>query len=322
MKGQVRKHLLCLTADTDPDGLSGKLTNRQTLKWEGLESVQSLPDEIAGFPNLARVPVTWFVRADGQLESILGNAAYLLETYDNFWTKVQKAGDEIAWHPHLYRQKNPEDAAVLITDPLQAQDELERLWSKLNTTFRPTAFRNGEGWHAPETYAAVERIGFRCDSTAIPGRSGGSGHPMNWAGAPNQPYFPAARDLRKPGPERSLLELPMNTWCLQAPHDDAPRVRYMNPAVHPHLFANALQNWENACAHLPPGLYIWVMIFHPDEVLATLAGDALYSRSTRALGTNLISIADSLRRLGHDFEWVTVSNAAERWRGNQQRLSA
>jgi hypothetical protein len=318
----VKKHLLSLTVDTDPDGLSGKVINRNALKWQGLERLQSLPDELAAFAKLRRIPITWFVRADGQLESILGNAAYLLETYDHFWTQVKAAGDELGWHPHLYRQARPEDAALLITDPVEAQDELERLWSKLSVTFHPTAFRNGEGWHTPETFATVEHLGFRCDSTAIPGRTGKPGHPMNWTGAPNQPYFPDPDDLRKAGAARSTLELPMNTWHLQGPHDDAPRVRYMNPAVHPHLFANALKNWENAVNILRSDLCVWVMIFHPDEVLAALADDALYSRSTQALCANLVSIAESLRNLGHDFEWVTISDAGARWRGLQQRLSA
>jgi hypothetical protein len=145
---------------------------------------------------------------------------------------------------------------------------------------------------------------------------------MNWAGAPNQPYFPVSDDLCTSGPERGLLELPMNTWHLQAPHDSSPRVRYMNPAVHPRLFANALKNWENACNALPADLSIWVMIFHPDEVLATRGDDPLYSRSTQALCSNLVSMAESLRHLGHDFEWVTVSDAAQRWRRHRQGLSA
>jgi hypothetical protein len=114
----------------------------------------------------------------------------------------------------------------------------------------------------------------------------------------------------------------MNTWHLQAPHDESPRLRYMNPAVHPELFANALKNWENACKVSSVDLLIWVMIFHPDEVLATRADDALYSRSAKALCANLVSMAESLRHLGHDFEWVTVSDAAERWRRHQQRRSA
>lgn len=312
----MTKHLLCLTVDTDPDGLSGKVTNRQTLAWEGLEQLQNFADKLANIAQLGHVPITWFVRADGQLQSILGSASYLLETYSAFWTRVKRSGDELGWHPHLYRQKKKDDAAVLISDPHEAQNELERLWDDLKKAFRPTAFRNGEGWHSPETYATVERFGFRCDSTAIPGRVGGHGHPMNWQGAPNQPYFPGADDLRTSGPMRSMLELPMNTWLLQAPHDDAPRLRYMSPAVHPHLFANSLQNWENACKVSTSDFHVWVMIFHPDEVLATQKADALYSRSTGALCANLAAIADSLRRLGHDFEWSTVTPAAERWRGH------
>jgi len=294
----VKKHLLCLTVDTDPDGLSGRVTNRRTLKWDGLDHLQQLPEDLADFATLGRVPITWFVRADGQLESILGTPAYLLEKYDDFWTKVRTAGDELGWHPHLYRQARPDDPAQLIIDPIEAQAELERLWNKMNTTFHPTAFRNGEGWHTPETYATVERLGFLCDSTAIPGRAGGFGHPMNWQGAPNQPYFPLSDDL-----------------CM-------PRIRYMNPAVHPRLFANALKNWENACTALPADLYIWVMIFHPDEVLETQADDALYSRSAQALCSNLVSITESLQRMGHHFEWATVSDVAQRWRRHQQRLSA
>lgn len=318
----MKKHLLCLTVDTDPDGLSGKITNRQTLKWDGLDRLQHLPEVLAEFSTLGRVPITWFVRADGQLESILGTPTYLLEKYDNLWTKVRAAGDELGWHPHLYRQTRLDDTAQLIIDPMEAEAELERLWNKINSVLHPTAFRNGEGWHTPETYANVERLGFLCDSTAIPGRVGGFGHPMNWQGAPNQPYFPVSDDLSKPGPERPLLELPMNTWRLRAPHDDVPRIRYMNPTVHPHLFANALHNWENACTTLPVDLFVWVMIFHPDEVLDTMGDDGLYSRSTQALCSNLLSMTETLQRVGHDFEWATVSDAARRWKRHQQRLSA
>jgi hypothetical protein len=319
----MKRHLLCLTVDSDPDGLSGKVTNRQTLRWDGLEHLRQFPEELNDFAGkLGRVPITWFVRADGQLESILGSAAYLLEAYDDFWTKVKRAGDELGWHPHLYRQESASDPAVLITDPQQAPDELERLWSTLKRNFRATAFRNGEGWHIPETFDTVEQLGFRCDSTAIPGRRGNNGHPTNWESAPNQPYFPASEDLSRSGPGRSMVELPMNTWHLKAPDDEAPKTRYMNPAVHSHLFANALKNWENACKVLPGDLYVWVMIFHPDEVLATQGPDALYARSIPELCNNLVSITEGLRRLGDEFEWVTVSEAAERWRRNQQRRIA
>lgn len=318
----MKKHLLCLTVDTDPDGLSGRVTNRQTLRWEGLDHLQRLPDDLGATPNLGQIPLTWFVRADGQLESILGTPSYLLERYNTFWLTLKAAGHEIGWHPHLYTQPRPEDAALLITDPQRAQDELERLWNALKSDFHATAFRHGEGWHTPRTYNAVERLGFDCDSTAIPGRGGVDGHPMNWNGAPNQPYFPDREDLCKSGPQRPMLELPMNTWLLQAPHDAAPRVRYMNPAVHPGVFANALKNWENACNVIASDLCVWVMIFHPDEVLASQGADALYSRSVRDLCGNLLSMTESLQRLGHDLQWTTVSEAAARWRIHQRCVIA
>jgi len=310
----VTKHLLCLTLDTDPDGLSGKVTNRQTLKWDGLEHLQGLPDIVGS------IPITWFVRADGQLESILGSASYLLEKYENFWTSVNRAGHELAWHPHLYRQSKPEDEAILITDPKEAREELERLWSTVCTFLPAGSFRHGEGWHSPETYATVERLGFRCDSTAIPGRKGAAGHPMNWEEAPNQPYFPSTTSLCTPGLERSLLELPMNTWRVQAPYDPAPRPRYINPAVHSKIFANAVQNWENTRNFSPTTLHIWVMIFHPDEVLPTQGEDGLYSRSASELNANLVCFQESLQRAGQHFEWVTTSRAAEQWRQHQETL--
>ena len=319
----AKKHLLCLTLDTDPDGLNAQVADRKTLDWTGLEYAQRLPDELDRFAKeLGQVPITWFIRADGQLESILGTSAYLLEQYDLFWSRMRAAGHELAWHPHLYRQARPEDAAVIISDDHEVRDELNRLWGKLKTVFPATAFRNGEGWHTAASFAAVEQLGFLCDSTAIPGRRGPAGHPMNWEGAPNQPYFPAADKLCASGGERSMVELPMNSWLLQAPHDIAPRVRYMNPAVHPALFAKALENWEVATNVSAAELRVWVLIFHPEEVLPNRGPDGLYARSPQALCTNLVSMVERLRQLGQDFEWTTVSAAAERWRGHQLRRVA
>lgn len=318
----MKRHLLCLTVDTDPDGLSGKETNRQTLAWDGLERLHDLPDQLAEIEPIGRIPITWFIRADGQLENILGSSAYLLEKYEKFWATLTADGDELGWHPHLYQQAKPTDPAILITDPDQAKEELERLWANLKTGFFAKAFRNGEGWHTPETYSTVEALGFHCDSTAIPGRVGTTGHPMNWSSAPNRPYFPSQSSLCTAGPERPMLELPMNTWQLKAPHDQSPKLRYMNPATHGFLFAKALKNWENVCTAVATDLFIWVMIFHPDEVLAAQGEDGLYSRSTSVLCSNLVSIGETLRRLGHEFEWATISRAAKCWKAHLERAIA
>ena len=310
----MKRHLLCLTIDTDPDGLSGKTTNRQTLEWHGLEHLRSLPGQLESHVGLGAIPITWFIRADGQLESILGTPAFLLERFDGFWTAVSRTKHELAWHPHLYRQARREDAATLISDPNEALEEIERLWDKLSPVFPATSFRNGEGWHTPATYSAVEKMGFRCDSTAIPGRRGTNGHPMDWEGAPNRPYFPERSNLCRPGRERRMLELPMNTWLSRAPYDDAPKLRYMNPAVRQEIFSAALELWLNTEKDSSNELCVWVMIFHPDEVLPASGQDVLYSRSIRSLLANLVTFQDALLRAESTVEWVTVAKAGDLWR--------
>ena len=318
----MNKHFICLTVDTDPDGLSGKTTNRQTLEFNGLDALQSLPGELEASPGLQRIPLTWFIRADGQLKSILGTAAYLLERYEDFWATLREAGHELAWHPHLYRQPRSDAPAEMITDQNEAEEELRSLWSEVEGALPCNSFRNGEGWHTPQTYTAVEELGFRCDSTAIPGRAGRNGHPMRWEGAPNEAYYPSISELCESGPERQMLELPMNTWMVQAPYDDAPKLRYINPAWHPEIFADAVENWENTRKISSHKMSIWVMIFHPDEVFGGRQKDHLYARSREALSTNLLSFQESLQRSNIDFEWVTIADAAEAWRRSQLKKNA
>ena len=58
-------HLLALTIDVDPDGLSGETTNRQTLTWDSLHKLPWFTGELPD--ALTPIPVTWFVRADGSV---------------------------------------------------------------------------------------------------------------------------------------------------------------------------------------------------------------------------------------------------------------
>jgi hypothetical protein len=313
----MKHHLICLTADTDPDGLSGKVTNRRALAWQGLTQAQQLPEDLhelsasLGSP----IPLTWFVRADGQLRDLLGTSLYLLDKFEDFWNQVRDLGHEIGWHPHLYTHSSACDEPVLVTDPSEASAELERLWNDLQTSsFIPTAFRNGEGWHCAQTLRTVEKFSLVCDSTAIPGRAGGNHHPMNWLGTPNQPYFPDNDDIRVPGAERPLLEMPMNTWLVQAPYDTEPHLRYMNPAIHESLFAVALDRWETSINDDHSSLYVWVLIFHPDEIMDVEKPDLLYAHSRAALCRNIQKIANRVQQAGHTFDFATLSDAALRWR--------
>lgn len=314
----MTRHLVCLTIDTDPDGLSGVRPNRQALCWKGLMEIRGLPEELESHRSVLggrRVPITWFIRMDGQLRGAFGDSLHLVWEHEDFWRTVQGAGDELAWHPHLYRQSRADQEPEILSDPVEAVEELHRLWEDVaGAFFAPTAFRNGEGWHCAATYSAVESFGLVCDSTAIPGRYGPSGHPMNWQGAPNQPYFPDQADLRRPGPTRPLLEVPLTTWRVRAPYDRQPQLRYINPAIHEELFATALDDWERIADASGSGLMVWTLILHPDDAMPGPEDDMLYARSRAAVLGNLKAFVDRAHRRGDTCEFTALSQAAMQWR--------
>lgn len=310
-------HLICLTVDTDPDGLSGAQFDRKTLRWDGLEGLMSLPDELDSFlpPGLSPIPITWFVRIDGQLRDILGDSLYLMERYAGCWRSMRLRGHELGWHPHLYRHSHPSEEPRLIVDAHEACDELALLWEEVETLeLGISSFRNGEAWHHAETLAAVERFGLVNDSTAIPGRVGVDGHPMDWSGTPNRPFFPDRKDVRRAGPRRSLLELPMNSWVVKAPYDDWPKLRYMNPAVHEAIFEQSVCRWKTELLELEDGPHVWVLILHPDDVMEGAAACPLYSRSTRTVCRNLATLCEAIGEAEHSVQFATVAQAANEWR--------
>lgn len=309
-------HHFCLTMDTDPDGLSGLHRNRNALSWESLASIRTLPEQLAEAfrVDASEMPITWFVRADGQIRDAFGSATYLLEKFGSFWDTVRCAGHELAWHPHLYQRSEGGKEPEILSDPSEASDELHRVWEGLGEAdFRPSAFRNGEAWHHPSTFLTVESLGFQFDSTALPGCSGPMGHPRNWLNAPNQPYYPDERDLSRPGKMRPLLELPMTTWYTRAPYDQAPRLRYMNPAVHEQIFEGAADGWRETWSDFDGDQRVWVLILHPDEVAESGRSDLLYSHSYRVFIANLRGLVRRVLSADHTFEFATLSQAANAW---------
>ncbi|MEO0597154.1 MAG: hypothetical protein AAF126_13660 [Chloroflexota bacterium] len=308
----MAEHILVLTVDTDPDALSTQHPDRRTLTWEGLDFA------IAHFhAALPEWVFTWYVRADGQLEHAYGNTQYLLDTHADFWRKAVAHGDELGWHPHLYTV--PADDSVMpdiITDSRQATDALYRIWADLQTAdFEFASFRMGEGWHTAQTLNTVESFGFTIDSTCIPERDdSATGHPRNWAGAPNQPYYPAQDSPRKIGDPRPLLEIPMNSWVFKTSYDTAPKQRYMNPCIHPELWQQALSNWQASLPNADNDTYIWTMILHPNEALPHDEADLLYAYSLDAVRDNLNRLVDTIQARGDSVRIMTMAQAANVWR--------
>lgn len=301
-------HYLAVTIDTDPDGLNTQHPDRRLLKWDGLEfAMRTFPDALSDYP------LTWYVRADGQLEYVYATVRYLLDTYADFWHEAVARGDELGWHPHLYTVPKDESQPQIISNNAQALDELRRIWADIKALpFDFPTFRMGEGWHTAETLNLVEALGFTVDSTAIPNRDdSASGHPRNWRGTPNRPYYPDKNIPRLEGEKRELLEIPMNSWAFKASYDKSPKLRYMNPCIHPQLWQEAIQMWSDNL--VPQETYFWTMILHPSEAMPHDKPDLLYAYSLEAVQENLAYFSKKIESLGDDVIYTTVSESGELW---------
>jgi len=308
----MKRHYICLTIDTDPDGLSGVTTNREAISFEGFGQLLTLSDRLEEFFK-NQIPLTWFVRCDSQLEHHFGTPLYLLEKYRPFFEAQQVQKNDIGWHPHLYRQGI--NGTEIITETAAAADELERLHGFFSGSFfRPVLFRNGEGWMQPALMNLLERMGILVDSSAIPGKTDDAFPLRSWTGSPNHPFYPRIDDHTLPGPERKILEVPMTSWMLKASYDSAPRIRYLNPAVHNELFESGLKNMVSAGQDLNHSCYVWVLIFHPDEVMNQKRKDMLYSFSMEDMMMNLHRLKEHLSRNGNEVQFVNLTTAASAWK--------
>src|SRR5205823_14129551 len=107
-----------------------------------------------------------------------------------------------------------------------------------------------------------------------------------------------------------LLEIPLTTWLVQAPYDATPRTRYINPAIHEHLFVRATESLKPRDCN-----QIWTLVIHPDEAYADGPADLLYSRCPKRVRRNIESLVRAIQDWGHQPQFVTVSEAGSQWLG-------
>jgi hypothetical protein len=312
----MKKNLICLTIDTDPDGFSGPAVNRHSLQFNALDMMRDFSQLLLASDYLKdwHVPVTWFVRADDQIQCAFGDPMYLFHRFEDMFVQAVEHGHELGWHPHLYSIHHDKPSVVEIADEIAACEQIGRIWQHVQKGPEPiVCFRNGEGWHTALTLNFLEEIGILYDSTAIPGRRRDDGHPLDWERCANHPWFPDPADIQKSIRTRSILELPMNTWLVNAPYDTRPKLRYMAPSVHQHIFAQSLANW-NSNAQSDSDLNVWILICHPDELVPLTGPDRLFSGSTDSLFRNLSMLARCIQNQGDQVEFVSLRTAGEQWK--------
>lgn len=261
---------------------------------EELDEFEQCFDRILSHLSQRGLPATWFVRIDGQIEGVNGEADHFLRKHSKRIELLKEKGHELGWHHHAFRQENgkwvPEVDVEKVCADLQAYGEIAKRYGMRSC-------RMGWGFQNGRTLQVLEALGFDRDSSAIPRPS----YPWDnglkdWSKTTNTPYYPSKQDYRVPGdPHHSILEVPISTFPIPKATDDRPSVmRYLDPAYFHEAFKNVLETME------------WdrlVLICHPYELLPHQKDDPLLSFSEKEFEKNL----DQLMEVSDCFS--TISEA-------------
>jgi len=220
--------------DCDPDRPQyggTRYDTRAPLRWrgvrEGIRRAREIADGVRDDSgNPARI--TWCLRSDLQMAEIYGDCAWAYSEFSDLWEELAGGGDELAWHPHLWRWHDQEACWY---QEMEDEDWMRRC---LREGYRalsdrmghaPTTSRMGWEFHNDVTMQQLNDLGIKVDFSAIPGRFT-AGRPdrwgsmfnchVDWRGTPEHPYHPSASDFRTEADEHGkaldVLELPMSVF--------------------------------------------------------------------------------------------------------------
>ncbi len=306
---------LAVTVDTDSDYYFGNLSNQKNaydktiLGWEGLDL--GMPLLIEQIEKISRefdihIPITWFVRCDGQIKSQYGNHAYLLAKYDKWWSDRLKAGDDIQWHTHLYKKYNGNWIQETNTECLKKDlTDSQHAYEKLG--YRFSFVRFGESYCTNQLLDIIEKLGIKAGSSAMPGRYRVDKEKnIDWRNTPNVPYHPSIENYKVPGkPERNFIEFPMNTVETQVSYDKDPIARYVNLSFHKNVIDDGIRTFFSQHNTL-------ISITHPFEIVDKFFTDSdetthpLLSFNPETVSKNLRNIIHIAQEMGKSLQFVKM----------------
>ncbi len=314
---------IAIVVDVDPDWRIPERSGTPSpggVSWRGLTE---------GIPRLLRVlePLkdsegksvrfTWLLRSDEQIATLTGNPASLADEFADFWRSRAKAGDEIGWHPHLWRYSEQDRNWFQETSDVDwIRDCLRDGYSALSQRFQIRTAKSGWTFHSNETMRIFSDLGLQSDVSALPGMSYTSRMPgfkppfgtYDWDRAPQEPYHPRRDDYQTPGDGDSLPILELPNWTfpvgrlrgfLHSPRGRSQR-DFCNPAKSPSLSVCGF-------AH-PPFTTPFVCYFHPEELLGPN-----YLFRAENVARNLMTLLSSCDGNRMQPKFCTTSEAAAGW---------
>jgi hypothetical protein len=221
-----KKLYIIIGCDTDPDR-TGFLEGLpvDTLSWRGmLEGAPLLKEKLRELhdSNNREPIISWCLRVDYQIKKYYGAYSSIIEKHKEFLLNLESSGDELAWHPHFWKDDGATGAWYQECHDVPWQVEmLQNAYADYQSILpgRAKSVRMGWDYHNNETLAILKELGVDVDFSAIPGMKIDPSqdhlaafNTYDWYYAPNRPYYPSKADYRKEAPNSdqsiNLLEAP------------------------------------------------------------------------------------------------------------------
>ncbi|MEE9554586.1 MAG: hypothetical protein V3W18_09835 [candidate division Zixibacteria bacterium] len=216
---------IVIACDTDPDReYFVPDIPADELSWRGmLEGIPQAKERLTRLVDSDNNSpcITWLLRADFQVKHFYGAYNYILSAHREFLLSLEKAGDELGWHPHFWKYDSALKSWSQNYDDLNWQTQmLDEAYNSYQEILpgRGKSVRMGWTYHNNRTIGKLDRLGVRVDLSAIPGlridpnQKYSKANYFDWEITPRDSYHPSSLDFRRPavGEENSLsiLEAP------------------------------------------------------------------------------------------------------------------
>ena len=330
------KVIIC--CDTEPDqpqygGLDYKI-HFGSHKWRGIEEgipemkeIANSVEDIEG--NNAKI--TWFIRSDEQMKILYDDPAWIVRKFRSLWKELESGGDEIGWHPHLWRwNERIESWYPELDDKGWIQNCLEEGHNSFPEEFRLTSSRMCWNFHNNITMNKLNELGLTVDISAMPGQKfikyvhESAYFPYyDWEGSPGHPYFPSHLDYRREADKNehplNILEIPLSNFRISLPWQIKRNLNRLfkpkggypvgkrNPlkiVINPDFFKLSVKEKFFESKHGNCTSFL-VSYFHADELLPGTKNSSLTN-----VRNNFEIIREASEKYGVPFRFLTAKEAA------------
>ena len=347
---------LVIGCDADPDRPrygAPRYDSREPLQWRGIQETLPLAGDLLNSlrdSHGVRPLVTWCVRSDLQVAELHGEPAWSYVEFRDTWHRLEDEGDEIAWHPHLWRWSDAHHSWYQeIEDDEWISRCLEEGFASLADQVRRPLLSARMGWefHNNLTMHKLAELGIAVDFSGSPGReswpdSENEGarfdRRMDWAITRDRPYRPAAADYRRRASEGegtlAIWEVPTSSYVpallrlaaqmmtaarkvRKGKFGEAVRPRVLRSALHapgiamwPEVVHAVIQRKVEAARR--EGEALLVLPFHADELLAPTGKGKQRFYGLEYFRQNLVTILETAQASGVQVRPVPAGAMAAR----------